>query len=88
MRNKLDGVWVAPGEGTMPAKQLDWKFTGTGWGYNSQPNSNPDPALREWMRDMREWGELVATKCKDLEARVSELEGERDRLAGRIGGLQ
>jgi len=45
-----------------------------------------DARLAQWMKEMSAWGQIVATKCKDLEARVSELEGERDRLASPKGG--
>jgi len=45
-------------------------------------------ALTEWIKAMSAWGETVATKCRDLEARVSELEAERDRLSGRKGGTR
>lgn len=88
MRNPNDGIWEAPGEGTVPARQLEWGYTSTGWHMTAPPGTPPDPALLEWMRDMHEWGGLVAIKCKDLEARVSELEKERDRQAGRKGGAQ
>ena len=38
------------------------------------------------MKEMSTWGRMVAEKCRDLEARVSELEAERDPWTAWKGG--
>jgi hypothetical protein len=80
------GTWTA--DTSKGSRARDWT-----WTYDEPLPWNPgrgrpgDVArLMEWIGDMKRWGLMVATKCKDLEARVAELETEYDRLKGQKGG--
>ncbi len=80
------GGWQA--DKTRGPRARDWKWTYVApspW-TGGMSGRGDDARLAQWMKEMSAWGQIVATKCKDLEARVSELEGERDRLASPKGG--
>jgi hypothetical protein len=57
---------------------LPWTTQTMGRGDEAQPS--------QWMKEMSTWGRMVAEKCRDLEARVSELEAERDPRTAWKGG--
>jgi hypothetical protein len=70
--------WQAVNSDWQPPNKWEWRFHGaTPWVSESGRTAPGDFAsLKQWMEDMNEWGTLVATKCKDLEARVSFLEDQ------------
>lgn len=63
-------------------KNWTWKYQGaTPWTPSKGAPRGDLPSLATWMREMNEcmneWGMEVTTKCRDLEARVSEFEKQR-----------
>lgn len=82
------GTWKA--DTTKGPRARDWTWTYDAplpWNIG-RVKAGDDPRLMQWIKDMEAWGLMVATKCKDLEARVSELEAERDPRTAWKGGPQ
>lgn len=82
------GTWKA--DTSKGPRARDWK-----WQYHGDPpytipteGRGDYERLMQWMKEMGDWGKVVAEKCKDLEARVSELEAERDPRTAWKGGPQ
>jgi hypothetical protein len=73
------GTWVPKKLGGEHPKDWLWEYQGPlPWSNQRGPRGDPT-ALTAWILEMHAWGQLVATKCRDLEARVKYLEEKLDR---------
>jgi hypothetical protein len=70
-----DTNWQVEKHGSPHPRDWSWDWQG-GVAWPLTFGARPDPALDSWARAMHEWGNLVAVKCRDLEARVSFLEDQ------------